>query len=316
MTSARRSPPTERVIVLLDHFATHPDEKFGLSELARALQLSKPTCLGIVSALTESGYLTVDVATKTYALGPAALRLGKAARTSFSAADVAEGHLAELSRRFDSACTAAAVVGDQVTILASTDVPGREPVAAVGTRYPFAPPVGLMFVTWDEPAAFDRWIARPAGLPVELDPAELREIAAEARDRGYLIEGLTTAGRRLHTLIAGFAQYQLPTEVRELVGQLVSDLGERTYLTGTPAPRERYGVSVLAAPTFNGEGRQELVLSMYIGHTITGAEIARRGTALVEVAEAVTEQVGGIRPRTAAPHRAGQGSSVKKEVRA
>lgn len=316
MPSARKSPPTERVIALLDHVATRPGHQFGLSELARDLDMSKPTCLGIVTALANSGYLTLDAATKTYSLGPAVLRLGNAARAGFSAADVAEQHLRALSRKFNTACTAAAVVSDQVTILASTDAPGREPVAAVGTRYPFAPPVGLMFVTWDEESAFDRWIARPAGLPVDLDAEELRAIAAEARDRGYLVEGLTSAGRRLHTLISGFSQYQLPTEVRELVGQLVSDLGERTYLTGTPAPRQKHGVSVLAAPTFNAEGRQELVLSMYIGHAITGTEIARRGAALVEAADAVTEQVGGIRPQRSHDGGARPGRNAQKEVQA
>jgi len=314
MPSSRKSPPTERVVALLDHFVEHPDGRFGLSELARALELSKPTCLGIATALVERGYLVLDGA-KTYSLGPSLLRLGQAARVAFSAADAAEIELRELSERFDSACTAAAVVGDQVTILTSTMPSGRDPVAPVGTRYPFAPPVGLMFVIWDTPDAFDAWLARPSGLPVDLDPKELHAIAADARQRGYLIEGLTSAGRRLHTLIAGFAQYQLPEEVRELVGQLVVDLGERTYLTGTPAPRQKHGVSVLAAPTFNGEGRQELVLSMYIGHTISGAEIARRGAALAESAQAVTARVGGVHPHSEHSHPA-NGHSAKEEVRA
>lgn len=283
-------------MALLDHFALHPGRQFGLSELSRALDLSKPTCLGILTSLSGNGYLTVDNTTKSYALGPGVLRLARAARDGFAAADVAERHLAVLSDHFDSACTAAAVVGGQVTVLASTSPSGREPIAPVGTRYPFAPPVGLMFVTWDAPEAMEQWLEKPSDLPVELDEDDLREIAADGRRRGYLIEGLTTAGRQLHTLIAGFAQYQLPTEVRELVGQLISDLGERTYLTGTPASRERHGVSVLAAPTFNAEGRQELVLSMYVGHAITGAEIARRGAALVATADAVTEEVGGQRP--------------------
>jgi len=238
----------------------------------------------------------VDPTSKAHAPGPALIALGKAARQSYEAADIAERHLIDLSEHYNTACTAAAVVNDRVTILASTDAGGRVPAVQMGSSYRFAPPIGLMFATWDDPAAFDAWIARPATIPAQLDVEQLRAIAAEARGRGYLIEGLTSAGHRLHTLTSGFAQYQLPNEVRELVGQLVADLGDRTYLTGTPSPREQHGVSLLAAPTFNAEGRQELVLSMYVGHAVTGAEIARRGAALVAVAHTVTAEVGGTLP--------------------
>ena len=67
----RTSPPTERVVAILDFLARHPHDRFGLSELARRLDLSKPTCLGIVTTLTESGYLLRDAQDKSYRLGPA-----------------------------------------------------------------------------------------------------------------------------------------------------------------------------------------------------------------------------------------------------
>ncbi len=40
--AARRSPPTERVVQVLDHLVARPGVRFGLSELARELDLSKP----------------------------------------------------------------------------------------------------------------------------------------------------------------------------------------------------------------------------------------------------------------------------------
>ena len=65
-SSRRTSPPTQRVVAVLDFLAQHPHDRFGLSELARRLDLSKPTCLGIVSTLTEFGYLVRDAQDKTY----------------------------------------------------------------------------------------------------------------------------------------------------------------------------------------------------------------------------------------------------------
>ncbi|PRC44849.1 ArsR family transcriptional regulator, partial [Mycobacterium sp. ITM-2017-0098] len=48
--SGRASPPTDRVVGILDFLAGRPDERFGVSELARRVGLSKPTCLGIVTS--------------------------------------------------------------------------------------------------------------------------------------------------------------------------------------------------------------------------------------------------------------------------
>src|SRR5206468_1319777 len=79
--------------------------------------------------------------------------------------------------------------------------------------YPFAPPVGLMYVLWDAESAFDAWLATPPAVPVRLDEAYLRRVVAECREHGYLVESLTSAGRRLYTLMAGVAAGDLPPAV-------------------------------------------------------------------------------------------------------
>jgi DNA-binding IclR family transcriptional regulator len=297
MSSSRRSPPTRRVVALLDHLAAHPEERFGLSELSRALQISKPTCLGIVTTLTETGWLDCDPDTRTYAVGPAFVAAGRLARRAVPGADIAEAHLTELALQYRSACTASAVVGNEIVVLTSVRGDGRPEAAMAGTRYPFAPPVGLMYVLWDSDAAFERWLQTRPTLPVVLDRAHLRKVVAECRDRGYLVEGLTEVGARLHSLMAGVAAYDLPDEVRGLVGEMVSTLGEWVYLSAELSARGRHPTHLLAAPTYGSDGRQEMVLTLYVGETITGAEISRRGRALMATAAAVTAEVGGVPPR-------------------
>ena len=63
---SRQSPPTDRVVAVLDFLVARRGERFGLSELARGVGLAKPTCLGIVTALTRGGYLVHDAVTKAY----------------------------------------------------------------------------------------------------------------------------------------------------------------------------------------------------------------------------------------------------------
>jgi DNA-binding IclR family transcriptional regulator len=293
MTSSRRSPPTQRVVALLDHVVAHPERRFGLSELSRALDISKPTCLGIVTTLTATGWLACDPATRTYGVGPALLAAGRLARAAKPGAEVAERHLAALAGRYRATCTASAVVGDEIVVLTGVRPDGSADPAVTGNRYPFAPPVGLMYVLWDADPAVERWLARPPTLPVTLDRRRLRKIVTECRERGYLVEGLTELGVRLHTLMAGVAAYDLPDEVRGLVGEMVSTLGERVYVAAELTGRGRHPTHLLAAPTYDTDGRQDMVLTLYVGEAITAAEIARRGKALTAAAAAVTAELGG-----------------------
>ena len=163
----------------------------------------------------------------------------------------------------------------------------------VGQLYPFAPPVGLMYVLWDADEALNRWLAKRPTLPVNLDRAHLRRVVTECRRRGYLVESLTPSGLRLHSLMAGVAAYDLPPRVQELIGEMASNLGERVYLDADLAPRRRQPVNLIAAPTFDTEGRQELVLSLHVGESVTGAEVSRRASALVAAADAVTAEMAG-----------------------
>lgn len=128
---SRSSPPTQRVVAILDFLAKHPQDRFGLSELARRLDLAKPTCLGIVTTLTQSGYLVRDAADKTYRLGPSLITLGHLAQESLRVNPAARAELTRLSKTFDTTAALAGVVDDRITLLELVGPPGSD----VGVRW-------------------------------------------------------------------------------------------------------------------------------------------------------------------------------------
>ena len=116
---------------VLDFLAGHPHDRFGLSELARRLGLSKPTCLGIVTTLTEAGYLVRDAADKTYRLGPALISLGHTAQESLRVSPAAREELRRLSSaRFGVTAALSGVIDDRITLLELVGPPGAD----VGVR--------------------------------------------------------------------------------------------------------------------------------------------------------------------------------------
>ncbi|KUI46487.1 ArsR family transcriptional regulator [Mycobacterium sp. GA-1199] len=294
--SGRASPPTDRVVRVLDYLADRPAERFGVSELARRVGLSKPTCLGILSSLCEAGYLVRDPTDKTYRLGPSLITLGHRAQESMRVNPAAREELRRLSARFGVTAALSGVVDDRITVLDLVAPAGARPGVEVGQSYPFAPPVGLMFVLWDDEAERE-WLAKEPTLPLRTDTERLHRVIAECRADGYLVERLTPGGRRLYSLMAGMST-QLPDELRALLGELVSDIGERVYLRDeNDGGRKRHDISVISAPVYDHYQRQIMVASMHIGKALTDNEITERARALVATADVVTRQLGGVKRR-------------------
>ncbi|BCI55387.1 transcriptional regulator [Mycolicibacterium litorale] len=293
-STGRTSPPTERVVRILDFLAGRPDQRFGVSDLARRVGVSKPTCLGILTALSEAGYLVRD-ADKTYRLGPSLITLGHKAQESMRVSPAAREELRRLSVRFGVTVALSAVIDDRITLLDLVAPAGARPGVEVGQSYPFAPPVGLMFVLWDDEAT-RAWLAKEPTLPLRTDTDRLDRMITECRADGYLVERLTPGGRRLYSLMAGMSA-NLPDELRALLGELVSDIGERVYLRSeNSSGRTRHDINVISAPVYDHYRRQVMVASMHIGTSLTDNEIHDRARALVATADAVTAQLGGAAP--------------------
>ena len=295
--AGRASPPTERVVAILDYLAGRPEERLGVSELARRLGLSKPTCLGIATSLTEAGYLVRDAADKTYRLGPSLITLGHRAQESLRVSPAAREELRRLSERFGVSAGLSAVIDDRITLLDLVAPAGATPGVDVGQSYPCAPPVGLMFVLWDDEAVRN-WLAMEPTVPLHAsrtDPDRLHRVIERCRADGYLVERLTPGGRRLYSLLAGMSS-TMPDELRALLGELVSDIGERVYLREEKPGRRRHDISVISAPVFDHYGRQVMVASMRIGKALTDNEIREHAKALIGTADAVSAQLGGAAP--------------------
>ncbi|MUL83963.1 MULTISPECIES: IclR family transcriptional regulator [unclassified Mycolicibacterium] len=298
--AVRASPPTARVVAILDFLSRHPQERFGLSELARRVGLSKPTCLGILGTLTEAGYLVRETAEngkdKSYRLGPALIALGHLAQESMRVNPAARAELRALSTTFDTSAGLTAVVDDRITVLELVGPPGRDTGVRVGQSYPFAPPVGLMFVLWDDDA-LRAWLAKAPTIPLRTESARLQRVIENCRADGYLVERLTPGGRRLYALMAGMST-NLPDELRALLSELVSDIGERVYLRDEgPGGRTPHDISVISAPVFDHYQRQIMAASLHIGTALTDKEITERAQALVATADTLTKQLGGTKPR-------------------
>ncbi len=296
MATTRTSPPTQRIVSVLELLAARPSEHLTLTAISRSAEISPATCLGILNELTRAGY-TVRYEDSSYGLGGALISLGSAARDARPESHLAHQQLVELHRDLSLVCTSSAVVGDEIMVL---DVVGERtenvPAVMAGMAFPFVAPVGLMFVAWNSDDDVEAWLRRS---PVEIDPSKLAGLGAvvvEARRRGFLVERLTNAESSIHEYLRPISRGPTPS-ARNALSLALSIFVDRDYAPGELAEAGSGSVSVVAAPCFNAEGEPEVFLAAYLmREAVPADEVERIAARLTVAAAAVTGGLGGHNP--------------------
>ncbi|HEX7856138.1 MAG TPA: helix-turn-helix domain-containing protein [Sphingobium sp.] len=183
---SRSSPGVRRVVAILNFFGDHPGQAFTLTDLVRALKLSRATCHGLLAGLVEAGYL-YRTSDKSYLLGPALVSIGDVAKQHFSPLQAAQPEMRALADEFDAICS--------VTFRERTDVVVRERAAAVshlgnsvprGTRLPLAPQFASLFFVWAPQAEVEAWLEDVEPAPSPEQREALQQGIQFAREHGFL----------------------------------------------------------------------------------------------------------------------------------
>ena len=290
----RKSPPTERVIRVLNLLAANPRQRFTVTELARRLDIAKATCLGIVGSLTHAGYVVRDAESRTYGIGSVLLSLGRAAQDSFASLEVARPHLRRLTEHFGLSCTASTVIGDDIVVLERTGLAGdMDSPVKVGQRYPYAPPAGVVFSVWQPDWAVEHWLAGHP--PVPIDHRRLYELARSSRRLGYLAERLSDVSVASYAILAGLTAGS-PPNLTQALNDIVAAFPYRYYLDTDLQGTEVLPVSLICAPTYSAQELPDLLLAVLVLREVPAAQVVEYGSALREAAAMVTKELGGTNP--------------------
>ena len=294
----RRSPPTERVTRVLDLLATQPREGASVSELARRLDLSKATTLGIVGALTRAGYLARDEHTKTYTLGPALLGLGRAAGEAFTSLPYARPEIRALHRELGVPTSIAALDDDKIVVIDRMGPSGDlDRMLQVGQRYPYTPPSGLVLAAWLDDDGIEQWLADYPEVSMQASLQHLRALVDSARELGFLIERMSDVSVGALTVLAGLGGHGIPIPAIDAIANMVSSLADRHYVQRDLRPSRRFAVTFVTSPSFDADGQPDLLLGLLVFRTdVTYKELLTYGRAVGEAAARVTEQAGGHDP--------------------
>ncbi|MEU0932953.1 helix-turn-helix domain-containing protein [Embleya sp. NPDC005971] len=294
-SEASPSPPTDRVVGVLELLASRPAQAFSLSDIARALGMSKATCHAVTASLAGADYLIRNPVDKTFTLGPALVAAGRAAERAFPAVHLAQAEAATLTDELGLQTTAAIRSEDHLVIVAYAGTGPDDGAVRIGRRIPLAPPFGGVFVAWSDRAVIDEW-ARRTEHRAPREP--LLDSLAAIRTRGYSVERLTPAGVRLRHALAELSDDPLAEGLQPMVMALLAELRQAEYLPGDLEGDGRHPVSAMSAPVFDAEGRTQMNLSVQPQREMTVREIERTGRRLLRSCTRIMHAVGGKPPAT------------------
>ena len=286
---ARPAPAVDRVVAVLEFLATRPDEAFGVSELARRLDLNKATAHATMTALSAQGWLRRHPTDRTYQLGSALVAIGNAAaRRSFDVVDSARPMMQELADELGIQCVASTVLGDEIVMLARTGTP--QPVGLsvqVGQRVPLAPPLGTVFLAWSSADAIDGWLRRLGADADEADLARYRAAIRAVQRRGYSLAREGEARIRLDQTLAAHDDAE----------PIVAALGHEEYILLELERAASYRLSMIAAPVFDAAGRVTLALTLLgFPEPLAGPEVPQYAGRLRAAARDATRAIEGVDP--------------------
>jgi DNA-binding IclR family transcriptional regulator len=276
---SRSSPGVRRVAAILNFIADHPGQAFALTDLVRALKLSRATCHALLTGLVDVGYL-YRTGDKTYVLGPALAAIGRTAAAHFSPLQVAQPEMRNLADEFDVVCAAYFLEGDMIHLrdrAASLSHVGY-PVP-LGTRMKLRSPQAVAYFAWS-PEDAEAWLKT-----VEPKPsAERRELMFKAmefaREHGFAVllrrPGFDMAGQ-YDVRDAGAESDDIPVAP-------LTEIDEAAV----------YPLAALMAPIFDERGKVSFCLLLAGFHSpMTGAQVMAVGQRLRAACERISAFVAG-----------------------
>lgn len=286
---AMRSPPTRRVVEVVELLAARGETATRLSDVVRELGLNQATAYAILSELTVCGWLRRDPVDKVYVLGSAIASLGEAVRRVRPLSDALRAAALSLSQDWEYAVSVSERVDE--TLVISAFVAGRDPTwsVAVGDRLPFAAPFGPAFAAWDPEPQRERWIQRSGAHTPEL-VRHLRDYLAEIRERGYSVERISVAAARVIDVMSKIHADELSDSMRGHVNAMLAEV--TTSAAAKPAAGPVPLVGAIAAPVAQPGGPVVANLCMHPFEDLGARAIKRIGQCLTgAVATVLSETV-------------------------
>lgn len=275
------SPPTRRVVAVVELLAEASAAQLTLAEICRELGISRSTAHAILATLCSCGWVLRDPLSGRYALGSG---LPRPTSGSLPISRTLRGPLRQLCSTVGMAACISEVRGGSIAVIESTAPDsGRRQVTA-GQRLPFVAPFGREFVAWAPAAARQEWLDA-AGPVNDVFCARIPKVLNAIQERGYGIERLSNALLKVYTALMALEDGNVADPVAIRLAGAVADLTIVDFLPGELAQIEQCPLATISAPIFDGEGKVVMSVSAQAYKQLTVEQVRNIGDEILKFAD-------------------------------
>ncbi|MFG1932464.1 helix-turn-helix domain-containing protein [Mycobacterium sp. NPDC048908] len=280
------SPPTRRVVEIVELLVERAGMPTRLSDIVKALGLNQATAYMIMKELVDTGWVTRDPATKVFSIGATLVGLAKQMDQSPSVAHAA--HFAAQAAVADTgfAASVSERAGNQLVITAFITAHGardRHWDAAVGDRLPFAAPFGPAYAAWEPDDERGSWINR-SGVASRAFHRQLGQFLADTARQGYSVERMSPEMVSAIPVMTRLQAEALSDSMRDHLDHI---LLEMTGTSSDPTGQQRHYVGAISVPIFNAAGRVSHSISLHPFTSLSTRKIEQIGRRLRRAADAI-----------------------------
>lgn len=255
-SSTAVSPPTRRVMDILERLATAPEGATS-SELARDCGISTSTCALILAELEGRRYVARRD-DRRYVLGSGLFPIVHGLRLQYPLLDIGRRALEDLCATVGAACSLTEIHSTGLIVL---DIAGHsaDEQSAVGQRLPIVAPFGSVAMAWRDAEAIDRWLRTSLPRMSLEDMQRHRNVLSAIRKRGYGVwrfdDSLPSLRVRLDTLLDSI---DVATEDATVGYQLSSLLTQTSLESITDVVESRlHEAEFIVVPIFGADRQPE-----------------------------------------------------------
>lgn len=279
------SPPTERVIAVLELLGRSPATWFTLAEICRDLGISRGTGHAIMTTLAAREWAIRNPRTARYMWGPAIAALGRP-----SDAQLHRGDLEELATATGTQVSLARREGQTLLVIDTVGECPSGPRIQSGMRTPFVAPIGRDYAAWSDSEVQKAWL-RAIGRPSRQFERRMASVLTEIRQRGFVVERLTPQYVRVYTALRALSADGEVDQITTQLARAYADLTAVDVLDEELADDTFHSVATVSAPIREADGSVKMVVMVAVFATLDGAAIRDLGERVRRTADDIGARI-------------------------
>ncbi len=282
------SPPTRRVVEIVELLVERGDVPARLSDIVKALGLNQATAHMIMKELVAAGWVTRDPVDKTFSVGGALARLAEQIDHSQSVVHAAHAVAQALADEYGYAVSVSERMGHQLAITAFIAAPtGHDDQwhAAVGDRLPFAAPFGPAYAAWEPREERLAWIER-SGVASRAFRLHLEQFLDDTVRQGFSVESMSPEMVSAVPVMTKLQTEALSDSMRDNIDSVLLEMTGAATNPARPRGQRNY-VGAISVPVFDHSDRVTHSISVHPFTNLTSRKIEQVGRRICRAAATI-----------------------------